>query len=618
MSISQVSLSSSARQNLLALQGTAKLLNATQAHLSSGKKVNSALDNATSYFASQGFLNSASDLSNLKDNMSTALQTIKAATDAIDSITSIVNQMQAIVTSALQSSNDTTRSNYATQYNALRTQLDTLANDSTFNGTNLLNSLSSQLKIIFNADDSSNLVINSQNMTSAGMGVGTAQNNFAVGAKAKEVTNALTVQSTNQTIATPQTYAGNIALTASTVTVGSSTGVGAVLTSNNSSVSFASTHAADIADGAVVSASSAANGLTDLEDWIGGALITAVAAAAVSTPTTIGAGVLAAGTYETTTGNSLIAGGGFSVSGQFTVTGGAGATYDAATNTLTTSGVAASTKISVGVGQTVKIVYDNGNVANTSGAQIFMFTNTGSAAVELDLANGAADTVQANNINSSATYNLATGSVSAAGLSDIQLEANKTLAGNATVDSGSAAVGTSLTVTNTTSGTGLTLGTTTQASVTAYDVADAVVGSLDITSVWARSTDGAAATYNTTNASNTASASVTVSSGLTVLTGSSTTVVADAITTAQNQLTDSLTALRSLAASLGNNNSLVQTRLDFTSSKITTLQTASDNLVLADTNEEGANMQALQAQSQLGIIALGISGQQAQAVLKLF
>jgi flagellin-like hook-associated protein FlgL len=90
--------------------------------------------------------------------------------------------------------------------------------------------------------------------------------------------------------------------------------------------------------------------------------------------------------------------------------------------------------------------------------------------------------------------------------------------------------------------------------------------------------------------------------------------IADAV----SRLQTALTTLRSDASSLGNNNTIVQTRESFTSSMISSLQTASDNLVLADTNEEGANLQALQAQSQLGVVALGISGTQASAILRLF
>jgi len=179
MAIGDISLSSSARANLLSLQNTARLLETTQERLSTGLKVNSALDNATSYFASQGFLNSANDLSNLKDSMSTALQTIEAASNAIESIQEVVTQMQALVNSALQTSNTSSRASYATQFDALRTQLDGLVSDSTFNGTNLLQSVSNSLTVYFNADNTTSLTISGVNVTSAGLGVDAALNSWA-------------------------------------------------------------------------------------------------------------------------------------------------------------------------------------------------------------------------------------------------------------------------------------------------------------------------------------------------------------------------------------------------------------------------------------------------------
>jgi len=171
MSISQVSISAAARQNLLALQNTAKLLQQTQGHLASGKKVNSALDDATAYFQSAGFLSSASDLSSLKNSMQTAVQTITSASDSIGSITSIVNQMQALTTSALQTSDTPTRLAYATQFNGLMTQLDGIAGDSTFNGINLLTGTAAggNLVVNFNATNTTMLTVASTNVTSAGL-----------------------------------------------------------------------------------------------------------------------------------------------------------------------------------------------------------------------------------------------------------------------------------------------------------------------------------------------------------------------------------------------------------------------------------------------------------------
>jgi len=88
--------------------------------------------------------------------------------------------------------------------------------------------------------------------------------------------------------------------------------------------------------------------------------------------------------------------------------------------------------------------------------------------------------------------------------------------------------------------------------------------------------------------------------------------------TLSTSLSDALTTLRTQASSLGSQLSVVQTRQDFTKNMINTLKTGSDNLVLADTNEESANLLSLQTRQQLSITALSLSSQANQAVLRLF
>jgi len=63
---------------------------------------------------------------------------------------------------------------------------------------------------------------------------------------------------------------------------------------------------------------------------------------------------------------------------------------------------------------------------------------------------------------------------------------------------------------------------------------------------------------------------------------------------------------------------LLQTRLDFTEVYINTLETGGSKLTLADINEEGANLLALQTRQQLGISALAFAGQAEQGILALF
>ena len=173
-----ISLTPAARDNLSALQSTAALLSTTEEHLATGKAVNSASDNANAYFASQGFLARASDLSSVKNNLSTALTTVNSATQSISDVTTVVQQLEGITTQALGTTDTTTRAGLASQFNALLTQLDTLVNDATFNGTNLLNSTSTTLIVYFNETNTTALTVTGINITHTGLNIAVAANAF--------------------------------------------------------------------------------------------------------------------------------------------------------------------------------------------------------------------------------------------------------------------------------------------------------------------------------------------------------------------------------------------------------------------------------------------------------
>jgi flagellin-like hook-associated protein FlgL len=90
------------------------------------------------------------------------------------------------------------------------------------------------------------------------------------------------------------------------------------------------------------------------------------------------------------------------------------------------------------------------------------------------------------------------------------------------------------------------------------------------------------------------------------------------VNSALSDLTSALGTLRSQAVAFGSSLSVVQTRQDFTKAMVNTLQTGADNLVLADTNQEGANMLALQTRQSLSTTALSLASQASQSVLQLF
>ena len=126
----------------------------------------------------------------------------------------------------------------------------------------------------------------------------------------------------------------------------------------------------------------------------------------------------------------------------------------------------------------------------------------------------------------------------------------------------------------------------------------------------------------------TGSSTVTVSSvnytnassntGLNIATATGNWATAGDISNAANSLTVALTTLRSQSQSLSSSLQTVQVRQEFTKAMINTLQTGADNLTLADSNEEGANLLALQTRQQLSTTALSLAAQADQNVLRLF
>jgi len=276
--MADILLSAGVRSNLLALQSTADLITRTQTRLATGKKVNSALDDAFNFFTSKAFQQRAEDLSFLLSGMDIAVKTIEAADKGISTIQTLVENAESAARQALTidrstgsvtgtvsgltststfatpsnvtltlfdgtttmtftsgastnltvqsfidavnntanlkvkaSFNDagqvlleatgtntivitgsmaltatltgfgigqttvaagtlsSTRTSLAAQFDAIRTQINSLASDSSFNGVSLINSQS--LKVVFNEQATTSLTLNGVNATAAGLGI---------------------------------------------------------------------------------------------------------------------------------------------------------------------------------------------------------------------------------------------------------------------------------------------------------------------------------------------------------------------------------------------------------------------------------------------------------------
>jgi len=134
----EITLSTATRTNLLSLQNTTSLIGRTQERLATGLKVNNAIDDALAFFKARNLNSRASDLQSIKDEITGGINVIKAATQGLESMESLLKQMKALAQSAVSAPESSTRAKLASQFNELRSQVDNLAEDSGFNGINLL------------------------------------------------------------------------------------------------------------------------------------------------------------------------------------------------------------------------------------------------------------------------------------------------------------------------------------------------------------------------------------------------------------------------------------------------------------------------------------------------
>jgi flagellin len=154
------------RSNLVSLQQTNTLMELTQKKLASGKKVNSALDDPVAYFTAMSHDQRAGDLAGRKDEMSEAVQTVKAADAGIQSLNTLITAAKSLASSAL-SADGTAAAVLNTQYITVLSQIDQMAADSSYKGINLLSGTDASLTVKFNeAGTTSYLNIQGFNATS--------------------------------------------------------------------------------------------------------------------------------------------------------------------------------------------------------------------------------------------------------------------------------------------------------------------------------------------------------------------------------------------------------------------------------------------------------------------
>jgi flagellin-like hook-associated protein FlgL len=599
--MSQIVLSPGVRQNLLALQNTANLLSTTQNRLATGKKVNSALDNPISYFTSQALDQRVTDLNSLLDSIGQAQQTLQAANDGITSLTKLVQSAKSIATQALQTSRGTV--NYTNVTGTATIPADTTKVSATANvGTSGVASVQSSLQF-----DLSNITgnINGDTIVLSLNGVTKTYTFQNPGPGAGQFNNAASLQALVATdfgsVANVSAVAGNkFTVTSNDVTSDISVNYsnGAANTVSGNAVAHTLGDALTVSDGThtqtfyrVASNANVANGTFTNAAGL--------KAAIDATPLVASSGPVATAVNGNGVDLTRADGGDITFSGSLAVADGyattpAQVTYNSNYNSLL-SPLSGTLTVTVGNNQTHTLTFGTGL------GQVFTRTGLNNALKAFTDVNASVD--GANQVNfapqSSDTVTIGgTGSI----LTALGLTAGGTVP-SATVITPNASRASFQNDYN-----NLLTQIDNLAKDSGYNGVNLIYG------------DSLKVVFNPDGTSSLTIGGAKLDSGgigLTAVTG----VGFQDDKNVNNTLSTidaALAQLRTQASKFGTSVTVVQVRQDFTRNLVTTLSVGSDNLTLADTNEEGANLLALQTRQQLSTTALSLANQASQAVLRLF
>lgn len=178
-----VTLSTSVRTNLRALQTTQSAVDVTNNRLNTGKKVSSVVDDAVAFFSAKALEDRAADFNDRKATIDQSISGINTALNATQAVDSLIKQLKGIATSA-KSATATERGTLQTQYNTVKSQIDQIVADSSYQGLNLVNNSTARQTTQFSERSSSRLDVTAQRLTTYNTGlasqVGSTVNSQAV------------------------------------------------------------------------------------------------------------------------------------------------------------------------------------------------------------------------------------------------------------------------------------------------------------------------------------------------------------------------------------------------------------------------------------------------------
>ena len=593
-------LSAGVRKNLLSLQNTADLMALTQNRLATGKKVNTALDNPFNYFTAAALNNRAGDMNSLLDGIGQSQKTIEQADLGITAITKLVESAKSLAKQARQTTQPAATYNQA--ITGANVPADNAASSAAVGSANFATAMAgagisskSSLQIDtaaltttdFQDAETLTIQLGAASVTfeydpgSTGVGAGNVAFTDAASFEAALNTafGAANVDSAAGVVTITGNFADNFATsgTGSPVLTNANAVDGGTLTINDGSTTstFRKVAAGDempadgtFSDLATLQSALAASTLADvtLSNENGGLKI-ANTSGTVTVGGTVGTALgFSAAPYSGTNATlGALAGESFSIK----VGAGAAQTFNFTSATTRADLDAWLDGLSLGTGITASLNAAGAvEIASTS-SDIITVSGTGNATTTLGL-------VGTNNGVYTPTPTVTSANDQRA---DYQAEFNETIAQIDTLARDSSYNGVNLLLSDSLKVIFNEDGSS-MLNIEGVDFTSAGLGLLPLTADDFQNN-----------------------------------ITTDAVLA---KVDAALRSLRTQAATFGTKLGTVETRQNFTKSLIQTLETGADNLVLADTNEEGANMLALQTRQSLSTTALSLSAQADQAVLRLF
>jgi flagellin len=658
-------LSAAVRQNLLSLQSTASLLATTQNDLSTGNKVNTALDNPTSYFTAAALTDRAGDISNLLDGIGNGVQVLQAANTGITSLQSLVASAQSVANQVLQtpvgySSKSTVQTppiSGANVNNLLGTggatsgsvtagaftTLDiagtasagaspTAAAPITGGAFTALDVSSGSVAFSLNVDGTTSSININATTVAAFTTAGGTLTGSAAALTAADVAKIADFQisSADKTGAGPVTVngGGNLVITSATTGTGSQLAVTGFTSAPNGGSTGLAPVALETGAAAVPPTSADSQVFTVTVD--GGA------------PTTITLNAANVAAYNTAKGTTLNAASlsaanvasiinyQYDNSGATTVAAVAGgALVFASSTTGGTSSVATSAVTGAATSGSTGIAATSGTGTagtNSLSGEVLTIGATGNGSpTNITFGTGIGQVSTLNQLNAALNGNNLQATIDSTGVITVTTSNNAAASTIGTI--GGTAAGTGAAFANLAGGQPVGDPTAQSTRAGLINQYNNILQQIDTTAqdssfngVNLLEGDTLNLTFDETGKSTLAIQGVTFNvAGLSLapLAAGTDFLDSNSALSVLNQLGAAASTLRTEASNLGSNLSIVQIRQDFSKNLINVLQTGASNLTLADTNEEAANSQALSTRQSIAVSALALANQSQQSVLQL-